>query len=176
MQPENGRVAHAEMQFHLISRPAGTSGPDGYDRGTGPSLGSLPPRNEGCSLRHLPTGPGTPGRCWFCLWEGFGGVDDDGVSERVKLQQRNYLLFRPTLDAVQENLNPPWDQSPNLWWPDDRTWVVGTEVDLAWTYVGGSRRLIDTLLLDGRLEVLEAGVTDRIGYGSDLLNDALSAD
>lgn len=118
----------------------------------------------------------TPERCWFCLWEGFGGVDDQGVAERVELPQRNYLLFGAPLDIVDLDLNPPFDQSPNLWWPDDRSWVVGTEVDLAWTYVGGTRRLIETLLLNEHLEVLEAALTDQIGYDSDTLNAALNAD
>ena len=53
---------------------------------------------------------------------------------------------------------------------------MGTEVDLAWTYVGGTRQLIETLLLDDRLEVLETVLTDQIGYGADLLNAALNSD
>lgn len=118
----------------------------------------------------------SPERCWFCLWEGFGGIDDRGIAERVELPHRTYLLDAGPLDAVLLDLNPRWDQSPNLWWPGDVSWVVGTEVDLAWTYVGGTRQLIETLLLDDRLEVLETTLTDQIGYGADLLNAALSGD
>ena len=42
--------------------------------------------------------------------------------------------------------------SPNLWWPDDRAWCVATEIDLAWTYVGGSAALIDDVLASAALE------------------------
>ncbi len=39
---ENGRVAHPEMQFHMVSRPAGDPVLAGYHRGDDPSWGSLP--------------------------------------------------------------------------------------------------------------------------------------
>jgi hypothetical protein len=51
---------------------------------------------------------------------------------------------------------------------------VSSEVDYAWTYVGGSRRLVDDLLVDGRLEVVETRIADRPFYDSDNLNTALS--
>ncbi len=37
-------------------------------------------------------------------------------------------------------------RSATLWWPADRAWFIATEVDFAWTYVGGTRALIDALL------------------------------
>ena len=50
---------------------------------------------------------------------------------------------------------------------------MATEVDYAWTYVGGSRELIDELIADERLEVLPASPPDEPFYDSDLLNEAL---
>lgn len=67
----------------------------------------------------------------------------------------------------------PWDQSPNLWWPEDRSWIVATEVDYAWTYVGGTSRLIERLLTDQRLEALPAKLSDKPFYDSDVLNASL---
>jgi hypothetical protein len=71
----------------------------------------------------------------------------------------------------------PWvrslDQSPNIWWPDDRAWFVATEVDYAWTYVAGPRRLADALLSDDRLEVLPVRLEDQPFYDSDLVNAVL---
>ncbi len=49
-----------------------------------------------------------------------------------------------------------------MWWPDDRAWCVASEVDFHSTYVGGSRRLIDGLLGDERIEALEVAVTDGV--------------
>jgi len=65
------------------------------------------------------------------------------------------------------------DQSPNLWWPDDRAWFVATDIDYAWTYIGGSTELIDQLLADDRLEVLPARLTEKPFHDSDTVNARL---
>jgi hypothetical protein len=64
-------------------------------------------------------------------------------------------------------------QSPNVWRPDDRAWCVSTEIDLAWTYVGGSRTAIDDVLSEPRLEALRASPTGRFTYDADGRNAAL---
>ena len=116
----------------------------------------------------------TPDRCWLAAWEG-SGVDDGGVDARLELPNRSYLLAGGSVELASASVLPrPMDQSYNLWWPEDRAWFVSTEVDYAWTYVGGTRALVDELLVDGRLEVLEARLTDRPFYDSDVLNAALS--
>ena len=50
--------------------------------------------------------------------------------------------------------------SPNLWWPDDRAWCVATEIDLAWTYVGGPAALISDALANPGLEAQPASPDD----------------
>jgi hypothetical protein len=171
----NRRVVHAEMQLHMISRPAGVPlHRTAYDPGPGYDGGSLPGAERRRLADLLRSHTTTPDRCWFCYWEGFGGVDDQGVPERVVLPQRRYLLARGALDEVIGSpIESPFDQSPNLWWPDDRAWIVVTEVDFAWTYVGGTRGIVDEVLSDGGLEALPAQLTDKPFYDSDLLNAAL---
>lgn len=170
----NGRLVHREMQLHVISRPAGSSPPAGYDPWSNYPGGSLPIAERRFLVEHLRPSTATPERCWFCVWEGFGGLDDQGVTERVELPNRRYLLASGAVeDAVPSVLDDPWDQSPNLWWPEDRAWCVATEIDYAWTYVGGSRELITALLQDPRLEALEASLTDKPFLESDVLNTAL---
>jgi hypothetical protein len=61
---------------------------------------------------------------------------------------------------------------PNVWRPDDRA-GVSTEIDLAWTYVGGSRTAIDDVLSEPRLEALRASPTGRFTYDADGRNAAL---
>jgi hypothetical protein len=58
-------------------------------------------------------------------------------------------------------------QSPNIWWPQDRSWVVGTEIDDWNTYVGGSEACIEELLASPRLEVVPSGPDLRFDAGSD---------
>lgn len=83
-----------------------------------------------------------------------------------------YLLHGPIEGALETMMSPgyegldPWWQSVNLWWPDDRTWFVSTEIDFAWTYVGGTRRLIDELMAEPRLEVMTVGLDDGIAPDS----------
>lgn len=115
----------------------------------------------------------TPARCWFGLWEGFGGLDDGGVRERVALTHRTYLLYGGTIDRALES-PMPFDQSPNLWWPEDRAWFVASEIDFAWTLVGGSQSLIETLLSETRLELLPVASSTRVHSDADQVNTALN--
>jgi hypothetical protein len=46
-------------------------------------------------------------------------------------------------------------QTPNLWWPEDHSWCVASEIDLSSTYVGGPSGLIEQLVTDERLETVE---------------------
>jgi len=107
---------------------------------------------------------------------------------RVSLPDREYILFEgplaaatemgwpsgallsaayPELDFDPEDFEP---QSPNLLWPEDRSWCVATEIDLDSTYVGGSEALIDALLADPRFEAWPARLDDRIDAASDEIN------
>lgn len=80
-------------------------------------------------------------------------VEREAVFE---IPDRAYYAFAATLD----DLGPrPWtiddrddDQGPNLFWPEARTWLVASEIDLVVTFVGGPRPLIDTLIGDPQLD------------------------
>ena len=50
---------------------------------------------------------------------------------------------------------------------------MATEIDYAWTYVGGTEELIGLLLMTNGLEVLAAQLTDRPFSDCDTLNAAL---
>jgi len=190
----NDRIVHAEMQFHYINRPVGQPPPSGYERGTGPSWGSLPAEERAILVEVLSRHTSPPATCWFCVWEGTnpGGGQDvvwvkagtlraplhrrqappDLLSHpQVELPHRRYFLYGGSIVRALA-----LDQSPHLWWPEDRSWFVATEVDYAWTYVGGTQDLIDELIADDRLEVLPAQLSDKPFYDADLLNSALDVD
>jgi hypothetical protein len=185
----NGRTAHAQMQFPQIS------GASSAGIHLGPWTGDLPVRERRVLVTHLQRFTTTPDDCWFAVWEG-GGVGAQRSVERLEVIQRKYLAFRGPLSlamaplpagpqvwrvgTTQSGSSEPWwkhhprcetiDQSPNLWWPQDRAWFVHTEVDLSSTYVAGSRALVDSLLAEPNLECLRAATTDLVALDSDLIN------
>jgi hypothetical protein len=80
---------------------------------------------------------------------------------RVQLPNRDYLLYRGPVEAAVATVGLASDeQTPNLWWPEDRAWCVATEIDLPWTYVGGHSGLIDRLVSNDRIEALPVGPED----------------
>lgn len=165
-----GRVVHPLMQFERIALL-----PD--DPNAQPRWGSRPRAGHGPLpeiARALRPFTADPSRCWIAIWEGFGGlqmVEELAAAPKVRIPQREYFLFRGPLDAVLAlaRAGHPW-QAPNLWWPDDRSWCVATDIDLDSTYVGGSRGCIEALLGDAALEVFAAAIEDRIDVGADEIN------
>lgn len=86
---------------------------------------------------------------------------------------REYLLFRGPLTALTTSFifEPVgYFQSPNIWWPEDRAWVVCTEIDDWTTYVGGSRACVGDLLADSDLEVVETRTDLRWDVAGDRAN------
>jgi hypothetical protein len=182
---ENGRIAHPEMQIHAISQPVGSPVPkfDLSQYVNEMDWGELPLPERAALVELLRLATATPDHCWFCIWEGFGSLDFRGVSERVRLPNRNYVLYSGPIDLALASLQAappeiaaqlgdrPFDtHSPNLWWPDDRAWIVATEIDFAWTYVGGSPDLIRSILVSAELEALPAQLTDKPFDDSDTVN------
>jgi hypothetical protein len=88
-----------------------------------------------------------------------------------RIPQRRYLLFTGSIDAVVGLSIEGWSQSPNYWWPDDRAWIVVSEIDAPCTYVGGSASLAEDLLAEPGLEVVPSDLRHRFDWSGDLLND-----
>jgi hypothetical protein len=159
----SGRIVHPEMQFHSIA----VTVPDRETRLQAytfePRSGVLPERQARALIELLAPYTSTPDVCWFCLWDGYANVR--GGRKRVSLPGREYFLFNGPLADAAGQLN-----GPNLWWPDDRSWCVASEIDFPYTYVGGPKRLIDELLADPSLEALPAALDHGISAFSDTVN------
>jgi hypothetical protein len=63
-----------------------------------------------------------------------------------------------------------WWQSPNLFWPADRSWCVASEIDFDSTLVGGSRDLVDAVLAHPGLEVWPVSAGDSLAWDADTIN------
>lgn len=194
---ENERLVHPEMQLHEISRSRHQPPPDRYHMDDRVEWGSLP-RPELEALRDLlAPHTTTSGRAWCCIWEGYGqlrggdiitfsarkynsaaSVDDEPPiaprevlhGPRVTAPKRAYYLLCGPLSDLVDLYEDLGDQSPNVWWPDDREWIVATEIDLAWTYVAGSKAAAAAVLAHPLLEAVPATPNDQFTYDSDVLN------
>ena len=127
------------------------------------------------------------GACWFAYWEGYAWLQGPpavatlrsrdradhlpetpeagsgiGPAARVAIPDRPMVMHRGSLSAAAALCPPPVDQSPNLWWPQDRRWCVASEIDFTSTYVAGSEALVEAVLGDSRLESVRADPGDRV--------------
>lgn len=102
---------------------------------------------------------GTPDRCYFCVWDGWGDLE----GPRVVLPHRAYYLFEGRLSDVGS-----WsaaDQAPAFVWPADHAWCVANDVDPHWAGIAADRTVIDRLVDESGLDVVHADPdVDQPGY------------
>lgn len=173
----NGRIAHPAMEWVSITGDwqfeNGPGQPGVWD--DAPSLGSLPTDQIQRLATVLAAHTSTPAECWFAYWEGMGALAvPDATVARLAMPQRPMILLTGSLNAVTTSVEgDDWsffNRGPSLWWPDDRSWCVATDVDLMTTYIGGSRACVDSLITDGRLEVMQVTVDQSVTWDRDHLN------
>jgi hypothetical protein len=68
---------------------------------------------------------------------------------------RSYVLIDGAIEDAGRFTFSPHFQSPTLWWPNDQSWFVHTEIDASSTYVGGSEALVRPLVDEQLLECFE---------------------
>jgi hypothetical protein len=116
------------------------------------------------------------------------GILSREISEgpRLELPNRAHVLFRgdlaelrspewelavPWRDRIKEGFGfEPSAQSPSIVWPDDRSWVMVTEVDYDSTIVGGSAELIRAICADPRLEAIPITADTDLTWDGDEVN------
>ena len=67
----------------------------------------------------------------------------------IRSTHRSYRVLSGALESVLHMHDPiaVWSpRMPELWWPADRRWFVGSDPDLPATYVGGGWEMVDVLL------------------------------
>lgn len=179
----SGRTMEPTAAFHSIAIPPApvAAAPPWF--GQGPRQGSLAAADAESLSAVVRRHTRTPENCWFCLWDGYdwagvpltaersrpaggtrGTVERTGPAvpacvrngPRVELPYRSYFLYRGPVESALVRSGPGRHvQTANLWWPEDRAWCVASEIDLSWTYVGGSVALVRALVGDPALEVVE---------------------
>lgn len=109
---------------------------------------------------------GTPDDVWFCLWEGYGGLDL--IPANVTLLRsppgratRRYLLYRGALSAWGAMSASPFWKVPDLVWPEDRAWFLGSDTDFDCGFVGATNSCVDALT-DGVADTVRVQGDDRL--------------
>lgn len=85
---------------------------------------------------------------------------------------RGYHLLRGSLSDIGRfygrERNPP-----SVWWPEDRAWCVGGDVDLMTTYLGGTRAAIEAVTADPELEALPISAGQSVTWEADTINPSV---
>jgi len=152
----SGVALRPDAQFHTVALPATKPKTPPPWRGQGPRQGRLYLPDAEVLAEILRGFTTTPERCFFGLWAGYsvrGGP-------LLELPGREYLLYEGPVEAITATASLGHGQTANLAWPADHAWCLASEIDLAWTYVGGSGPLVERLLGDERIECLPAGADD----------------
>nr|KEP23763.1 hypothetical protein DA06_05000 [Georgenia sp. SUBG003] len=149
-QPEQGNLALAPLQTLCDALAPHTTTPEDCYFALWSGWGQL-----------------TGGRAWVRMTpDGSGdGVEPpplltarERAAPQVHLPGRDYHLFHGPLSAAAAlarygGPDQVWPtQSPNLIWPADHAWCVGTEIDLDSTLVGGTTGMIEAVLASPWLE------------------------
>ncbi|MDJ1114097.1 hypothetical protein [Microbacterium dauci] len=153
--------------------------------GIGPSRAFYQADDDGSIARHNQM----LGRSFKDVWNNVfrrptwqEGILSRDVSEgpRLRLPNRDFVLFSGGVSALTDEdwvLTAPWRDvkaeshgfppgaySPSLAWPDDRAWVLVSEIDFDSTIVGGSAELVAALVADPHLEAAEIPEGTALGY------------
>lgn len=168
----SGRTMHSLVQWGRLLDDQDPNAP-------GTSLGSLDPVVLAALVPLLASATSTPDDVVAGFWTGHGGIELTS-RRQLDLPGREYVLASTALDELAD---PDWGfslglgwfshvRSPSLQllWPDDHAWVLATEIDWDSTIVGGTRALVDSIVLDGRFEAFDVGPDDDLSWDGDTLN------
>lgn len=180
---DKGTLVHPKVQFHTMARTAL------YERVVLGGVEHAPPspgeldEAQLAALGDILTGQ-SESDIYQAVWNGWGGFEP-GTTEGIPYSQdgtlevakgfRAYFVFRGTGEDFGR---PPWfdagmglnTQSPNLAWPEDRSWCVATEVDFDSTLVGGSAELIAAVVQSSILEAVQVTPATKLTSDADALN------
>jgi hypothetical protein len=156
-----------------------------------PAREGVLPQSEALALLSILRGAtSTSDDAWFMHWEGIGNLGrwiqdlPRGAIHRASLPPdappelkgrlaafRAYVVIRGPLDALPKWFEwQPW-AGPHYWWPDDRAWIVITEIDGFSSYVGGPKDRIDQILSSPLLEALPSDLSHDFDGGTDPTNN-----
>ncbi|MCY3639327.1 MAG: hypothetical protein OXI16_06530 [Chloroflexota bacterium] len=184
----SGKVYHSLMAFEGISVPIAGHGSADRPWADEPRAGEMDPEDIVELSRLLSDFTGTPDQYYFAVWDGYGSFSvggsalytpSGGISllpavdvenaQRIKGVAREYILFSGP-PSINDFFGFPGLDGPNIWWPEDRSWSVSTDIDLDSTYIGASEECIERLISHPSLEVLRTTSNAPVYMAADTIN------
>lgn len=181
----NGWTVHPEMAAEAVLRPAPGDVMDPEDVDSSDIGLTLEEEQFEALASILARHTHTPDVTWYGLWEGYGdlmvGLAPTPGRQKVHqvarpkvlaLPDRSYLLYRAPISAWTVFRAADHFEVPDLWWPEDRSWIVATDTDFHWLYVGGTNECIAEIVASTEIEALSTS-PDHCSWwiGSDKIND-----
>lgn len=175
----NKRVPHAQMQLHRIaSRVGERNRPDDVPHVWWGSL----PIGKAHALAEVLVSSGSTGPVWFgctTIDSTFHQPATAGL-QAVGTPSREYYLIRSELAALDDvcrfasdrPLDWPVSEAPTVWWPEDQSWYVFSDVDFAWSYVGGTSALAEAIEKSPDLEAIRSDYDHKGTFDADTINTA----
>jgi hypothetical protein len=163
----SGVLLAGTLPFRRITVPPGSPVPPGptgaWGQDDGPWDGSLPHE----LAERLADTLNAADDCWMAVWE---GRVTKPIPEQlsVRLFGNPHVVYRGNVG--ESILDGDFEGGlPNLWFPADLSWCVGTLIDAHDTYVGASAQIHERLLESGELEVLSVSPQDVVVERADWL-------
>lgn len=189
---ELGRAIHPLAQWDAIVGASRYRDEEPDWPGAAPETGSLEPEKL-AALAEILAGHSAAERWFFAIWTGstWGHVspgeiemhstddlssafpDEQARRAPLKVPGREYAVLVGPPAAATEIEDRLSGNSPQLIWPEDRAWCVGTGIDFDSTLVGGTEGLARAILDDPRLEAFPIGPHDLLTWDADKVNPPL---
>lgn len=157
-------TVHPEMRFEAIARDI-----EGIEP---PREGTLPQELASELATLLRDFTATPERCFFCVWAGFDIAQLEHVERPriLRVPHRDMVVYLGPIDALPTFTFGSVYQSPNLWWPEDKKYCVGTDIDQDSTFVAGTEKCAEALIAYSRFEALRVKPHSRVDQEADYIN------
>ncbi len=169
----NDRIMHPLVQW---GRLVGRSNPEETQTS---HVGWFDPAELASLVAHLQTETLERESIYAAFWVG-GSGQELPQSNVLRVEGLDYVVARSTLDELSD---PDWGYSVELgwteWWrsnsmqllwPASRAWALESGIDFDSTVVGGSARLINSILADSRYEAYPVPAGADLSWEGDTQN------
>jgi hypothetical protein len=107
----------------------------------------------------------TPDQIWGLAWPGWGVHPEcdwlEAETPKVHVGNDDHGLMQGPLSGVP-TVAGLLTYAPSYWWPQDRAWVVGSQMQDLSTYIAADDECIEALIAGERIDVVRAAPDDPV--------------